>query len=100
MTLPVIKVASSSSLEEKLKMGVRILDIAEQSGLPFLKIDIKNKDTLVGFLEEGVEIYLGKGDHLDYFSYLPSILEISRKEGRDIKYIDLRFNNQIIVGEE
>ena len=100
MTLPVIKIADSSSLEKKLKIGVKILHKAEQSGLSFSEIDIKNEDVLVGFLKGGVKIYLGKGEHLDYLSYLPSILEISRKEGKEIKYIDLRFNNQVIVGEE
>jgi len=100
MTLPVIKVANSSSLEKKLKIGVKILHKAEQSGLSFSEIDIKSEDVLVGFLKGGVKIYLGKGEHLDYLSYLSSILEISRKEGKEIKYIDLRFDNQVIVGEE
>jgi len=97
---PVIKVANSSSLEKKLKIGVKILHKAEQSGLSFSEIDIKSEDVLVGFLKGGVKIYLGKGEHLDYLSYLSSILEISRKEGKEIKYIDLRFDNQVIVGEE
>lgn len=99
-TLPVIKVANSSSLKKKLKIGIKILHKAEQSGLSFLEIDIKSEDILVGFLKEGVKVYLGKGEHLDYFSYLPFILEISQKEGKEIRYIDLRFNNQVIVGEK
>jgi cell division protein FtsQ len=100
MNLPVIRVASSFSLEEKLSREVGILLMAQQLGLPFLELDIRNRDTLVGILEGGIEIYLGKGDHLDYLSYLPSLLEVYREKGEGLKYIDIRFNEQIIVGED
>ena len=99
MNLPLIRVASSFSLEEKLSREVDILLMAQQLGLPFLQLDIRNRHTLVGTLESGIEIYLGKGDHLDYLSYLPSLLEAYREKEKGLKYIDIRFNEQIIVGE-
>lgn len=100
MDLPVIEVDSSFSLEAKLTKEVRILLMAQELGIPFSKLDVKNRQEQVGLLERGVKVYLGKGEHLDYFSYLPSLLETSRKKGNSIKYIDLRFNNQIVVKEK
>lgn len=100
MDLPVIEVDSSFPLEAKLTREVRILRTAQELGIPFSRLDVKNRQEQVGLLERGVKVYLGKGDHLDYFSYLPSLLETSRKKGKDIKYIDLRFNNQIVVKEK
>ncbi len=99
MNLPVIRVAGSFSLEEKLSREVNILLMAQQLGLPFFQLDVRNGHTLVGTLESGIKIYLGKGDHLDYLSYLPSLLEAYREKEKGLKYIDIRFNEQIIVGE-
>jgi len=99
MNLPVIRVASSFSLEKKLSWEVNILLMAQQLGLPFFQLDIRNRHTLVGILESGIKIYLGKGEYLDYFSYLPSLLEVYREKEKGVKYIDIRFNEQIIVGE-
>ncbi len=99
MNLPLIRVASSFSLEEKLSREVDILLMAQRLGLPFSQLDIRNRHTLVGTLESGIKIYLGKGDHLDYISYLPSLLEVYREKEKGLKYIDIRFNEQIIVGE-
>ncbi len=73
--------------------------MAQQLGLPFFQLDVRNRDTMVGVLESGTKIYLGKGDHLDYLSYLPSLLDVYRKKEKGLKYIDIRFNEQIIVGE-
>ena len=99
MNLPLIRVAGSFSLEEKLSREVNILLMAQQLGLPFFQLDIGNGHTLVGTLENGIEIYLGKGDYLDYLSYIPSLLEAYREKEKGLKYIDIRFNEQIIVGE-
>lgn len=99
MNLPLIRAASSFSLEEKLSREVGILLMAQQLGLPFFQLDIRNRHALVGTLESGIKIYLGKGDHLDYLSYLPSLLEAYREKEKGLKYIDIRFNEQIIVGE-
>lgn len=99
MNLPVIRVASSFSLKEKLSREVNILLMAQRLELPFSQLDIRNRYTLVGVLESGIKIYLGKGDHLDYLSYLPSLLEVYREKEKGVKYIDIRFNEQIIVGE-
>ncbi len=99
MNLPLIRVAGSFSLEEKLSREVDILLMAQQLGLPFFQLDIGNGHTLVGTLENGIEIYLGKGDYLDYLSYIPSLLEAYREKEEGLKYIDIRFNEQIIVGE-
>ena len=97
--LPSIRVDSSFSLKEKLSREVNILLMAQQLGLHFLELDIRNRDALVGILESGIKIYLGKGDHLDYLSYLPSLLEVYREKEEGVEYIDIRFNEQIIVGE-
>ncbi len=97
--LPSIRVDSSFSLKEKLSREVNILLMAQQLGLHFLELDMRNRDALVGILESGIEIYLGKGDHLDYLSYLPSLLEVYREKEEGVEYIDIRFNEQIIVGE-
>ena len=97
--LPLIRVDSSFSLEEKLSREVNILLMAQQLGLHFLELDTRNRDALVGILESGIKVYLGKGDHLDYLSYLPSLLEVYREKEKGVEYIDIRFNEQIIVGE-
>ncbi len=97
--LPSIRVDSSFSLKEKLSREVNILLMAQQLGLHFLELDMRNRDALVGILESGIKIYLGKGDHLDYLSYLPSLLEVYREKEEGVEYIDIRFNEQIIVGE-
>lgn len=99
VNLPLIRVASSFSLEEKLSREVNILLMAQQLGLPFFQLDVRNGDALVGILENGIKIYLGKGDYLDYLSYIPSLLEVYREKEKGLKYIDIRFNEQIIVGE-
>lgn len=99
VNLPLIRVASSFSLEEKLSREVNILLMAQQLGLPFFQLDVRNGDALVGILESGIKIYLGKGDYLDYLSYIPSLLEVYREKEKGLKYIDIRFNEQIIVGE-
>jgi len=99
MNLPVIRMAGSFSLKEKLSREVNILLMAQQLGIPFFQLDVRNRHTLVGVLESGIKIYLGKGDHLDYLSYLPSLLEVYREKEKGLKYIDIRFNEQIIVGE-
>lgn len=98
--LPLIKVATSFSLEEKLAREVEILHMAQQSGVPFLEIDIRNGDTVVGVLESGIKVYLGEGDHLDYLFYLPSLLQVYRERGKGVRYIDLRFSEQVVVGED
>ena len=54
---------------------------------------------LVGILEDGIKVFLGRGDHLDYISYLPSLLAAYREKQKGVKYIDIRFDGQIIVGE-
>lgn len=100
MNLPLIKVATSFSLEEKLAREVEILHMAQQLGLSFLELDIRNGDTVVGVLESGIKVYLGEGDHLNYLSYLPSLLQVYRERGKGVSYIDLRFDEQIIVGED
>ncbi len=99
INLPLIRVAGSFSLEEKLSREVNILLMTQELGLTFLEIDIRNRHTLVGTLESGIKVYLGKGEHLDYLSYLPSLLETYEEKEKGLKYIDIRFNEQIIVGE-
>jgi cell division septal protein FtsQ len=99
MNLPLIRMAGSFSLKEKLSREVNILLMAQQLELPFSQLDARNRHTLVGVLESGIKIYLGKGDYLGYLSYLPSLLEIYREKEKGLKYIDIRFNEQIIVGE-
>jgi len=94
MNLPVIRVASSFSLKEKLSREVNILLMAQQLELPFSQLDARNRHALVGVLESGIEIYLGKGDHLDYLSYLSSLLEVYREKEKGVKYIDIRFNER------
>lgn len=98
LELPLIRAADSSSLEKEIKIGVKILWAAKKLGLSFLEINIEDKDAILGFLETGVKVYLGEGAHADYLSYLPSVLKASKREGEDVNYIDLRFNEQVIVG--
>jgi hypothetical protein len=45
-------------------------------------------------------IYLGESPHLAYLSYLPLVLAAKGSKGRDIKYVDIRFRDQIVVGTE
>jgi len=73
---------------------------AEELGLSFSKIEMDNKGAMVGYLKKGTMIYLGERPHLAYLSYLPLVLAARGRKGRDIKYVDIRFHNQIVVGTE
>ena len=85
---------------QKIEMGVKILASFQKSGLPLSRIDIINENSLVGYLEKGPRVYLGEDHLLDYLSYLPLILQDANKVDRRVKYLDLRFNQQVVVGYE
>jgi len=91
--LPVITGLSSFSETEKIKQGLKIVQISKKVGVSFSEINVQGKIT--GYLKGGIKVYLG--DRLDYLSYLPLILADIKKEGKKIEYIDLRFNGQIVV---
>jgi cell division septal protein FtsQ len=48
----------------------------------------------------GVPVWMGEGGYFTKIRYLEAILNEldENREIRQVKYIDLRFNNQIIVG--
>ena len=98
--LPMIVGSGWSSRPEKIKLAVRILHTAEELGLSFSKIEMNNKGAMVGCLKNGPMIYLGERPHLAYLSYLPLVLAARGRKGRDIKYVDIRFRDQIVVGTE
>lgn len=98
MDLPMIVGSGWSSRPEKIKLAVKILRAGQELGLSFSKIEMNNKGSMVGYLKKGPMIYLGKRPHLAYLSYLPLVLAAKRKKGRDIKYVDIRFRDQIVVG--
>jgi len=100
MDLPMITGSGWSSRPEKIKLAVRIMHTAEELGLSFSKIEMDNKGAMVGYLKKGTMIYLGERPHLAYLSYLPLVLAARGRKGRDIKYVDIRFHNQIVVGTE
>ncbi len=99
--LPLITGAGVSPDEaQRIEMGVKILASFQKSGLPLSRIDIINENSLVGYLEKGPRVYLGEDHLLDYLSYLPLILQDANKVDRRVKYLDLRFNQQVVVGYE
>lgn len=98
--LPIIVGISSSSESEKIKSVVRLLRVTEELGLFFSRVKMNSRGTMVGYLKNGPAIYLGEKPYLAYLSYLPSILAERGEKGRDIKYVDIRFRNQIVVGTQ
>ena len=99
--LPLITGAGvSPDQAQKIEMGVKILASFQGSGLPLSRIDIINENSIVGHMEEGPRVYLTEDDHLGYLSYLPLVLADAKRGGRRIKYLDLRFTQQIVVGYE
>lgn len=98
--LPMLVGSGWSSRSEKIKLAVEILHTAEELGLSVSKIEMNNKGAMVGYLKKGPMIYLGERPHLDYLSYLPLVLAAKGSKGRDIKYVDIRFRDQIVVGTE
>jgi cell division septal protein FtsQ len=98
--LPMMVGSGWSSRPEKIKLVVRILHAAEELELSFSKIKMDNKGSMVGYLKNGPIIYLGESPHLAYLSYLPLVLAAKGSKGRDIKYVDIRFRDQIVVGTE
>jgi cell division septal protein FtsQ len=98
--LPMIAGSGWSSRPEKIKLAVRILQAAEELGLSFSKIQMDNKGAMVGYFKNGPMIYLGERPHLACLSYLPLVLAAKGSKGRDIKYVDIRFHDQIVVGTE
>lgn len=100
MDLPMMVGSGWSSRPEKIKLAVRILHTAKELGLSFSKIEMNNKGAMVGYLNKGTMIYLGERPHLAYLSYLPLVLAARGRKEKDIKYVDIRFHNQIVVGTE
>ena len=99
--LPLITGAGVSPDEaQRIEMGVKILASFQKSGLSLSRIDIINENSLVGYLEKGPRVYLGEDHLLDYLSYLSLILQDANKVDRRVKYLDLRFNQQVVVGYE
>lgn len=98
--LPKIVGSGWSSRPERIKLVMRILHAAEELELSFSKIEMDNKGAMVGYLKNGPMIYLGKSPYLAYLSYLPLVLAAKGSKGRDIKYVDIRFRGQIVVGTE
>lgn len=99
--LPLITgVDVSPDKAQRIEMGVKILASFQESGLPLSRIDIINENCLVGYLEKGPRIYLRENHHFGYLSYLPLILEDAERVDRRVKYLDLRFNRQVVVGYE
>jgi len=96
--LPLIIGLNSLSETEKVKRGVRVLNFSKDSGFFFSKVNIKDENNIVGYLKkEDIEIYIDKGERLNYLSCFPFILSDAENEGKKIKYIDIRFHNQIAV---
>lgn len=85
---------------QRIEMGVKILANFQKSGLPLSRIDIINENSIVGYLEKGPRVYLGENHHLGYLSYLPLILQDAKRVDRRVKYLDLRFDRQVVVGYE
>lgn len=85
---------------QRIEMGVKILANFQKSGLPLSRIDIINENSMVGYLEKGPRVYLGENHHLGYLSYLPLILQDAKRVDRRVKYLDLRFDRQVVVGYE
>jgi len=97
--LPLIIGVNSLSDVEKVKRGVRVLNFSRDSGFFFSKLSVKDENSIVGYLKkEDIEVYIDKGERLNYLSYFPFILSDAENEGEKIKYIDIRFHNQIVVG--
>jgi len=97
--LPLIVGLNSLYETEKVKNVIRILNFSKDLGLTFSKISIKDENKIVGYLKkEDIEVYIDKGERLNYLSYFPFILSDIEDEGKKIKYIDIRFYNQIAVG--
>jgi cell division septal protein FtsQ len=94
--LPIIRGIKSFSEVEKIKEGLKIIQISKDAGLSFLEINIAEGTT--GCLKSGIKVYMG--DELGYLFYLPLVLADIKKEGRKIEYIDLRFNRQVIIKSE
>jgi len=91
--LPEINGVSTLSDEERIKTGIKIVKYAQEVGINFSEVNIENINNILGYLSGGIKVYLGKGTYLEYLSYLPSIFV----EKRRIKYVDLRFNRQVVI---
>jgi cell division protein FtsQ len=98
--LPMMVGSGWSSRPEKIKLAVRILHAAEELGLSFSKIEMNTKGAMVGYFKNGPMIYLGQSPHLAYLSYLPLVLAAKGGKGKRVKYVDIRFRGQIVVGTE
>ena len=97
--LPLIT-GSGVSLDqpEKIELGVKILASFQEVGLPLERLNIANENSIVGDLEKGPQVYLTEDGYFDYVDYLPLILSDAKKKDGRIKYVDLRFRDQIVVG--
>jgi len=85
---------------EKIELGVKILASFQELGLPLERLNIANENSIVGDLEKGPQVYLTEDGYFDYVDYLPLVLADAKKKDGRIKYVDLRFREQIVVGYE
>jgi len=96
--LPVITGTSLPYQRERINLGIEIIKVGKGAGLSFSKINVRGKGKIVGYLKTGIKVYLGKVEHLEYFSYLPFITVDLKDKKREISYIDLRFDGQVVIG--
>jgi cell division protein FtsQ len=99
--LPLITGAGvSPDKTQRIEMGVKVLASFQKWGLPLSRIDIVNENCLVGYLEKGPRVYLREDHDLGYLSCLSLILSDAKRAGKRVEYLDLRFNQQVVVGYE
>jgi len=93
--LPVITGVRSFSQKKRISSGIKIIKAFKRAGLPLSEVNVEDEEKMIAYLRK-IKVYLGKGEHLEYLSYLPFI--IADLKDKRISYIDLRFNGQVAVG--
>jgi len=93
--LPLITGVGSFSQKKRISSGIKIIKAFKQAGLLLCEVNVEDEEEMIAYLRK-IKVYLGRGEHLEYLSYLPLII-VDLKDER-ISYIDLRFNGQVAVG--
>lgn len=98
-----VVIAGVNPLEEEkiLLKTLKALESSRSLNLKVKKIVVKRgNEGIVLILEKGTQVVLGISPNYNYLSYLPYIFQDARRRGEKFNFVDLRFDNQIVVSSK
>jgi cell division protein FtsQ len=91
--------------EIPVKQALKMIDYVNSlpsslSGL-ISEVNISNPgDMVIYTVDEGIKIHLGDGEYIDKITFLKAVLNDVRIRNISVKYLDMRYKDQIIVARD